>query len=182
MDGDIMRKTLLALTLLACGSTAFAADNGIYVGGSLGQANVEIKEEIGNIDLNFDGDDTGFKVIAGIRPLDWLAIEANYVNFGEAEDNGFEIDADGISAFAVGFLPVGPIDLFAKGGLISWDSSLSRRGFSGNLNDDGTDFAYGVGAQFRFFSLSLRAEYEVFDIDDVDDLNMFSVGITFTFL
>src|SRR5690606_14743242 len=118
--------------------------------------------------------DTGFKVIAGIRPLDWLAVEANYVNFGEAEDDGVEIEADGISAFAVGFLAAGPVDLFAKGGLVSWDSTVGFEGF--RSSDDGTDFAYGVGAQFRVWSLSLRAEYEVFDVDEVDDLNMISVG------
>lgn len=174
-----MRKSvLLSLVLLGCGSTAMAADNGIYVGGSLGQANVELQE--GAVD--FDGDDTGFKVIAGIRPLDWLAVEANYVNFGEAEDDGVEIDADGISAFAVGFLAVGPVDLFAKGGLVSWDSSVGVQGVDIESNEDGTDLAYGVGAQFRVWSLSLRAEYEVFDIDDVDDVNMISVGFTFTFL
>lgn len=173
-----MRKSVLlsSLLLFACGSTAMAADNGIYVGGSIGQSNVEIRE--GAVD--FDGDDTGFKVIAGIRPLDWLAVEANYVNFGEPKDDGVKIDADGISAFAVGFLAVGPVDLFAKGGLISWDSTVGAGGF--RRGDDGTDFAYGVGAQFRVWSLSLRAEYEKFDVDDIDDLNMFSVGFTFTFL
>lgn len=176
-----MRKSaLLSLLLLGCGSTAMAADNGIYVGGSLGQANVEIQE---GDDVDFDGDDTGFKVIAGIRPLDWLAVEANYVNFGEAEDDGLEIDADGISAFAVGFLAAGPVDLFAKGGLISWDASVGLDGVSGvEGNLDGTDLAYGIGAQFRVWSFSVRAEYEVFDVDDVDDLNMLSVGFTFTFL
>ncbi len=176
-----MRKSvLLSLMLLGCGSTAMAADNGIYVGGSLGQANVEIREDD---DIDFDGDDIGFKVIAGIRPLDWLAIEANYVNFGEAEDDGVEIDADGVSGFGVGFLALGPVDLFAKAGLVSWDASVGLQGVSGVGGDlDGTDLAYGVGAQFRVWSFSLRAEYEVFDVDDVDDLNMLSVGFTFTFL
>jgi hypothetical protein len=32
------------------------------------------------------------------------------------------------------------------------------------------------------WSISVRAEYEVFDVDDVDDLSMISVGATFTFL
>jgi hypothetical protein len=174
-----MHKALVLTALLGFGSSAFAADNGIYVGGSLGQANVELEEA----SIDIDGDDTGFKAIAGIRPLDWLGIEANYVNFGEVEDDGLEIDADGISAFAVGFLAVGPIDLFAKGGLISWDSSVGLDGVSGDIfQEDGTDFAYGVGAQFRVWSLSVRAEYEVFDVDDVDELNMISVGLTFTFL
>ncbi len=173
-----MRKVLLLAVLLSCGSTALAADNGIYVGGSIGQARAELEE--GNFSL--DGDDTGFKVIAGIRPLDWLAVEANYVNFGEAEDSGFELDADGISAFAVGFLAVGPVDLFAKGGLVSWEGTLSAAGFGDLVKEDGTDLAYGVGAQFRIWSMSLRAEYEIFDVDDIDELNMLSVGFTFTFL
>ena len=60
---------------------------------------------------------------------------------------------------------------------------LSTVGVGGfQQSDDGTDLAYGVGAQFRVWSLSLRAEYEKFDVDDVDDLNMVSVGFTFTFL
>jgi hypothetical protein len=173
-----MRRTLLVAALLGWGSAVMAADNGIYVGGSLGRANVEISEG----PIQIDGDDTGFKVIAGIRPLDWLGIEANYVNFGETEGNGLELDADGISAFAVGFLAAGPIDVFAKAGLISWDGSVGVRGGGAIFREDGTDLAYGVGAQFRFFSLSVRAEYEVFDVDDIDDLNMLSVGFTFTFL
>ena len=81
-------------------------------------------------------------------------------------------EGDGISAFVVGFLPIGPVDLFAKGGLISWDTKVS--GFDG----DGTDLAYGVGAQFRVWSIGIRAEYEVFDVDDVEDLSMVSIGAT----
>ena len=173
-----MRNAVLFAALLSCGSTAWAADNGFYVGGSIGQAKAELKE--GN--LNFDADDTGFKAIAGIRPLDWLAVEANYVNFGEASDDDVEIDADGVSAFAVGFLAAGPVDLFAKAGLVSWDASVSVDGLGTIGRDDGTDLAYGVGAQLRFLSLGVRAEYEIFDIDGVDDLSMLSIGFTYTFL
>ena len=43
-------------------------------------------------------------------------------------------------------------------------------------------FAYGAGAQFRIWSISVRAEYEAFDLGDIDDLNMISVGLTYTFL
>jgi hypothetical protein len=42
--------------------------------------------------------------------------------------------------------------------------------------------AYGVGVQFRLLSLGVRAEYEVFDVDNVEDLNMLSIGVTYTFL
>lgn len=162
---------------------AVAADNGFYLGGSIGQANVQIDNLTGNVlpDDDFDADDTAYKLIAGMRPLDWLAVEAAYVNFGEPDDTvaGFPLEAegDGISAFAVGFLPTGPVDLFAKVGLIAWDTKVSGIGF----DDDGSDLAYGVGAQFRFLSLSIRAEYEKFEISDVD-LDMISIGLTYTFL
>jgi hypothetical protein len=174
-----MRKTFAMLALLGFGSAAMAADNGVYLGASIGQADAEVREG----PVRFDGDDTGFKIIGGLRPLDWLGIEANYVNFGKIENRGYKLDADAFAAYAVGFLDVGPIDLFAKGGVVNYDASVSRRGVRGRLlSDDGTDLAYGVGVQFRLLSLSLRAEYEVFKADRLDDMNLLSVGFTYTFL
>lgn len=174
-----MRKSVLLAAALAgpallTGTGALAADNGFYLGAGVGQANVDVDA------LGVDGDDTGFKVIAGFRPLDFFAVELNYIDFGTVEDGPVKVDADAIAAFAVGFLPVGPVDLYAKAGLA--DSDASAR--VGNLRDstDGTDFAYGVGVQFRFLSLSARLEYEKFDLDDVDDLNMLTLGVTYTFL
>jgi opacity protein-like surface antigen len=177
-----MRKAILfAAALLTLPMLpAAAADNGFYLGASVGQANLQI-DDLANISTaDFDGEDTAFKLVAGIRPLDWLAVEAAYVNFGEPDDTvlglPLEAEGDGISAFAVGFLPTGPVDLFAKAGLISWDSKIG-----GSFDDDGTDLAYGAGLQFRVLGLSIRAEYEKFDISDVD-LDMISIGLTYTFL
>ena len=180
-----MRKAILFATALLTLPVlpAVAADNGFYLGGSVGQVNLKIDDLTGGVfpDDDFDSDDTAFKLIAGIRPLDWLAVEAAYVNFGEPEDTvlgtKLQADGDGIPAFAVGFLSTGPVDLFAKAGLIAWDSKIT----GGAFDDDGSDLAYGVGAQFRVLGLSIRAEYEKFDISDVD-LDMISVGLTYTFL
>jgi opacity protein-like surface antigen len=174
-----MRKLMLIGTgLLLLSGAVQAADNGIYIGAAVGRANVEVdKIDTAN---DFKGDDLGFKVIVGIRPLDWLGIEASYVDFGKPEDTvaGTKIrtEGSGFSGFAVGFLTLGPVDVFAKGGLVSWESKVR------NIDRDSTDFAYGVGLQFRLLSLSLRAEYEVFDVDHFDDANMFSIGLTYTFL
>lgn len=176
-----MRKAILitAVCLLAPAVPALAADNGFYLGGSIGQANIEV-DDVTLTGEDFDADDTGYKLIAGIRPLDWLGVEASYVNFGEPEDtllgNSVAVEGDGISAFAVGFLATGPLDLFGKIGLLSWDSRIV------GFDEDGTDLAYGVGAQFRALGLAVRAEYEIFDVEDVDDLNMISIGVTYTFL
>lgn len=173
-----MRKAILAIALTLASTATMAADNGIYLGASIGDANVDIDLGVAQV----DDSDTGFKILAGIRPLDWFAVEASYVNFGEPEKNGFSTETDGISAFGVFFLPVGPVDVFAKGGLISFETNLKLDGVGDIYRDDGTDLAYGVGVQFRLLSLSVRAEYEKFDIDDIDDANMLSIGVTYTFL
>jgi hypothetical protein len=91
-----------------------------------------------------------------------------------------EIDTNGVSLSAVGFLPIGPVDLFARVGAINWSADLKSP--LGTDSDDGTDLAYGVGAQFRVWSLGIRAEYEQFDISDADTVDMISVGVTWTFL
>jgi hypothetical protein len=174
-----MRKAILATALLLASTATLAADNGIYLGASLGQANIELDRD--TTGLNLDGDDTGFKIIAGIRPLDWFGIEASYVNFGEVKQGPLAVEGDGITGFGVFFLPVGPVDVFAKGGVISFNTDVKFQNL-GNVRNDGTDFAYGVGVQFRLLSLGVRAEYEMFDIDDVNDANMLSIGVTYTFL
>ena len=79
-----MRNLTLAATALAAilGTTsAYAVDNGIYVGASVGDSSVDIDQE------GFDIDDsaTGYKVNVGWRILDWAGVEANYVDLGEVE-------------------------------------------------------------------------------------------------
>lgn len=176
-----MRRHILSgfVAALALASVpAIAADNGIYLGGSIGQSSLDIDE------VSYDASATGYKLIAGWRFIDWLAIEGNYVDFGSGDDSiagtRVESEADGISLSAVGFLPVGPVDLFARVGMIDWNADLSSPGL-GSESDDGTDLTYGVGLQFRVWSLGIRAEYELFDIEDAD-VDMISLGVTWTFL
>jgi hypothetical protein len=118
MRATVRKAIVPAILLFASSSPVLAADNGIYLGASVGQANLEVDDLAGLSAADFDGEDTAFKLIAGIRPLDWLAVEAAYVDFGEPDDDvlgeRFEAEADGVSAFGVGFLAVGPVDLFGK--------------------------------------------------------------------
>ena len=128
-----MSKMSLAAMIVAASfgiaAPASAVDNGIYLGASVGQAGVSIDESFEGEDFDFDADSTAFKAIAGWRFLDWLSVEGNYVDLGSGDDTvdgvEFESDVSGLSLSAVGFLPVGPVDLFARVGAINWDADLS---------------------------------------------------------
>ena len=175
-----MRKgTLLSLVaaLAVTSLPAAAADNGVYIGGSIGLAGFDE----GSVD--FSTNSTGFKVIGGWRFLDWLSVEGGYVDFGSGDDDvlgeTIETDANGLTVSAVGFLPIGPIDVFAKVGVIDWDLDVQTTSL-GSFGDSGTDLAYGFGGQFRLGSLAFRLEYEIFDFDG-SDVDLLSAGITWTF-
>lgn len=166
----------LALSLAAAG-TAAAADKGIYLGASGGLSGIHSNDV-----LNYDADATGFKIIAGWRFIDWLAIEANYVDFGAGSDTvaGQKIrtDGNGVSLSALAFVPVGPVDLFARVGAFDW--SANAKTDIDKLGDNGTDLTYGAGVQFRLGGLSLRGEYERFDLSGTD-ADLISLGVTYTF-
>jgi hypothetical protein len=181
----MFRATVSALILSLAALPAFAADNGFYLGVGVGQAGIDLSEEdIGTVGESFSGDDTAYKAIVGFRPLDFLAFEANYIDLGTASDNiqgiPIDIDATGIDVFAVGILPVSMVDLYAKVGYIFWDADVSAQGFS--EGDSGEDFAYGVGVGLHFGSFGARLEYERFEIQDTDTVDLISVGLTYTFL
>lgn len=183
-----MRKipVLAAAAILGFATApAYAVDNGIYLGASVGQSGVSYDETFEGENLSFDADSTGFKAIAGWRFLDWLSVEANYVDLGSGDDDvageKIETDVSGLSLSAVGFVPIGPVDLFARVGAIDWEADLKAPGLGVSANDDGTDLAYGVGAQFRVWGLGVRAEYERFDISNADTVDMVSLGVTWTF-
>jgi hypothetical protein len=172
---------------------AQAADNGIYVGGGVSRTSIDTSSDFVESvpDFSLDDDDNGFKVIVGMRPLDWLGIEANYVDFGNIEvtstgvsvpDGSFELT--GFDAFAVGFLSAPFVDIFGKVGVIRWDSdsAASVGGVDFSSSESGTDLAYGAGIQARLGSLGARLEYERFEVDRTDEVAMVTLGLTYTFL
>ena len=83
--------------------------------------------DIGEADYNADA--TGFKAIVGWRFIDWMSVEGGYIDFGSGDDDirgeTLEIDASALTLSAVGFLPIGPVDLFGRVGVVDWDADLS---------------------------------------------------------
>jgi len=174
-----------ALSLAGIAPQAAAADNGFYLGAGVSQAKTKLSlDEFGSGDL----DDTGFKVIVGWRPLDWLAVEANYNDLGGDSDDGVSIDSSSLSVSGLLIAEIGMVDLFAKVGMAQWDSKFEVDGE--NLSDDGWEPTYGVGVGLHFGSLGVRAEYEALSAEPFDDFidgfetdfNTITVSVTWTFL
>jgi len=162
------------------------ADSGFYLGASVGSAAIAFED----IDLgaDFDADDTAWKGTLGYifdLPVVDFGIEASYVDFGAPSDTVFgeeiELDANGVSAFAMAGLDWGLFGIFAKLGMVSWDMEASLAGVPGSVGDSGSDTAYGAGFRLTFSSVEVRAEYEVFDIADADDVDMVSLGVLWRF-
>ena len=184
-----MRMLLPAMTLALFGTAAQAADNGFYLGAGVSQVKLDnVGDDFNTGNLNdFELDDTSWKLIAGFRPLDSFAVELNYMDLGDESRNvgGAQFNAKGkaYAGYAVGFLPVGPVDLFAKGGLVRWESNATASGPLGfQFDDKGTEFGYGAGVQVRLGSLGARLEYEQFDVDHTDGVELLSLGVMWTFL
>ena len=177
---------ILLVAALLLMSAESKADSGFYIGGSVGTAGVEIDTGDPVNPVIFDEDDFAWKAFGGYNfdlPILNLGIEGGYVDFGgpSADIGGilFEVDADGFDAFGVIGVDLGPIGVFAKAGVIAWDAEVSIDGITGT--DDGTDPAYGIGAKIGLGSLAFRLEYELFDIEDTEDVAMISAGIVWTF-
>lgn len=183
------RNTSLAATAAALAALSAApvpaadeAPRGLYVGGAITQSRFD--DSTFRV-ADFDDEDTSWKAIAGIRFHPSFSIEANYVDFGEASAPGgplvspFTVEAKAFSLFAVGYVPVPWVDLFAKVGAARIDAEGGAAPVF--FEDDATEFAYGGGVQARIGNFAIRAEYEKFDTDIVGDLDLISVGATWTF-
>jgi len=173
----------LALILLLVAGTAWAGgESGLYLGGSLGSASLDVSDG----GVTYDDNDTAYKIFGGynfgIIPLINLAIEGSYVDFGTAvgnvSGNRAETSVTGWDLFGLVGINMGPFSLFGKVGAIRWDGESSYLAQSGN--DSGTDPAYGVGLQLQISSFAIRAEYELFTLDKVD-IGFVSAGVSYTF-
>jgi hypothetical protein len=166
-------------SLLAAAPQAQSADNGFYLGAGITQTEFDV-EGFGSDGL----DDNSFKVIAGFRPLDWLAVEANYIDLGgqSTEDEIFgevSIDTRAVTVSALGILEAGVFDLYARAGFANWKFDFDIGGET--VSDDGWEPTYGLGVGAHFGSLGVRAEYETFSAEDVD-IDTLSLSFTYTFL
>lgn len=169
-----MTRYFLAIALLTLASFSAFADNdsGLYVGIGAGQFNIELEEVDGD---TFDSDDTTYKLFAGYRINRFFGLELDYIDLGSPSDNvdgfNFETKIKGFAPYAIGTLPLGPIELFARVGYYFYDFEVN--GPVGQAVDDSDeDLVYGVGVGITLFDhVHARLEYEEFDVTDTDSAN-----------
>jgi Outer membrane protein beta-barrel domain len=187
-----MQRTMLvtALAILAgAGATSAVADDLLYLGAGLSNNKVE---GITHTGVPFsDIDKTSWKVLAGFRPVKFVSVEADYLDLGNKTStliNGASIhsDAKAFAGYAVGYLPlpVPFLDVFGKAGVARWKLNGSSS-TAGSLppgsffafSDEGTEFAWGAGAQAHIGNIGGRLEYERFRIPNTDDARVFSLSV-----
>ena len=181
-----LAASTVAAALLLSGTAV--ADSGFYLGGSVGNTALEVNidDGVGGF-LPFDESDFSWKLYGGYNfdlPVLNLGVEGGYRSLGGPSatiaTETYGIDITAWDVFGVAGFDLGPVTVFGKLGMVSWDADLSVDGFDVGSEDD-QDTAYGVGASFNLGSFQLRAEYEMFDVSDVEDLYMLSAGFVYTF-
>lgn len=181
---------LACIALAAIAPQAAAADNGIYLGAGITDSTYDI-DDFGQGSSSFD--DNSFKAIVGIRPLNWIAVEANYFDLsGETQENSFHSKVFTVSGLLIANIAI--VDLYARAGMAKWDANWSYpvafpTGGSSALpstSDDGWEPTYGLGVGVHFGSIGARIEYERFSARMFDTLdthvNTLSLSMTYTFL
>lgn len=179
-----MKKLIAASLLVAMGSAPMASwagsDTGLYIGGSIGQTSVESDDVDG---FNLKDDDNGYKLFFGynfgVLPMLDLAVEADYREYGKFGRGDVHTEINSSELFGLIGLNLGIFGVFGKLGYS--DTDFDSAAGQVNFNDSESATAWGVGAKIKFTSFAVRAEYEALELDNVDDLYMFSVGASYTF-
>lgn len=140
-----------------------ASDYGPYINLGIGQTEVDTYLP------NFD-EDTSVSVGAGFSLNRNLAFEANYIDFGDPEDDfipTWTLSVEAVEFNAVGKIPFNPIATgYAKIGFFSWDAEVTEAGFGLRFSNDGTDATFGLGIQFHLTeAVSTSIQYQRYPID-----------------
>lgn len=143
----LLRVIALALvTMMDCAPGLAADPLGFYLGAVVGHSQVrnDLNNEFGALFPGINGSATGWKLMAGIRPLPILGAEVAYIDFGSvsgsvsipatATQGGFNATASShpkaTALLAVGYLPIPMphLDVFAKAGVAQLEYDVRATG------------------------------------------------------
>jgi hypothetical protein len=173
-----IRLLIVCCALTAC-VPAFADDLlGIYVGAGVGRT--ALNQDYYQIDAHA----TGWKLLAGWRPISFLGIEAEYADLGNKGVTTYggtthvSTDANATAAYVLGYLPVPLpwIDVYGKVGAARLKANTSAYPYPGvgtciapapcgpvSYDSSKNNIAWGGGLQFKLDRWAARVDYERFD-------------------
>jgi hypothetical protein len=170
-----------------------AGDNhqGLYLGGGIGDFSSSV-DEINNLDqiddagIDFSDSSNAMKVFAGWNFNRYFAVQGDYVDFGESSGavspsvQGTN-DIQGLAPSIVGTIPIGPIELFGRLGVMFYEIDANLSG--GRLIDDsGSDMLWSVGIGLDILDrANLRLEYEEIDIEQLDEADALWLNFAWKF-
>ncbi len=181
--------TVAAVLLTAMAGPVLAQENddnragrnleGFYLGGGVGDFSAAVDEideldDVDDVGIDFSDGDNAMKLFAGWHFNRYFAVQGDFVDFGES--SGFvspsvsgTSDVQGIAPSIVGTLPIGPVELFARVGMMFYEVDLNLSG--GQLVDEsGEDLVWSAGIGIDILDrVNLRLEYEEIDIPQLDE-------------
>ena len=181
----IRQNAAVAASLMLLAGPISAQAGGFFVGGSVGNAN--LNEDFDG--LVVDDNSTSFRVVAGWRFNDYFALEGGYHDFGDFEqlfnDAGglstAKLSADGFTLGAVGSVPVS--DRFAltgRAGMFFWNGNAEINNVTQATPED-SNLYLGAGIRFdvnkRF---QLTGDWTRYELESAVS-GVFSIGLLYQF-
>jgi OOP family OmpA-OmpF porin len=173
-------KALLAIAAFAfAGGAAAQSLSSVYVGGTLGQA--ELKDACSGL-ANCDEKDTAWRILGGYQFNRYFAAELGYHNLGEASAPGATLEASAWELVGIGAYPiVNQLSVYGKLGV--YRGELEGPG----AEETNTDLTYGVGLQYDVLkNVGVRGEWQRYNKMGggalvETDVDVLSVGVVYRF-
>lgn len=156
-----------------------ATHSHVFLGAGIGHYRMDGEDFVEEGDRLSDNR-TAYRLFGGAQINRYLALEAGYVDFGEANESEGSLETDGFTLAGLIHIPLLPnFAPYGKVGHMVWDAEGSmadnHRDYSGN------DWLYGVGGRFDLSDrLALRLEYDRYTMDE-SDVDMASISLQVRF-
>ncbi len=153
-------------------------------------------------DTSVDDNDTGWKIFAGYRFNQYIAVELGYQDFGDMDAktrilspvSGTVKTNTDVDAFNLSVNLGAPItdewSVFAKLGYMDWDADVKSKvsingvNSSSHNSDSGSDFIWGLGFSYKINdSFDIRGDWDRLSLGgDIDtDYDAYSLSVQFHF-
>ena len=165
---------------------------GAYFGGGVGDFSSAVDEinsldDVDDVGIDFSDGDNATKFFGGWRFNRFVAFQGDFVDFGESSGavatsvSPGTSDVQGLAPSVVGTLPLGPLELFGRVGLMFYEIDLNLTG--GRIIDEsGEDVVWGAGVGIDVAErLNLRLEYEEIDIERLDEADALWLNVAWKF-